>query len=232
MNHASTLISTACKLANMSIATRIKSAREERGIKDTAELARMIDVTPASLYHLESGATKSLKSRTLIDLSDCLRVRPKWVLDGKGPKYEDTLLDGDQADTLPSDHVAIRHLSGFDLVDGPREILLPELVVTRKVAGVPLEHVRWVLNPSPAMSPMIDQGAIVLIDARVNSVESVINSCVYAYRLFDRPDVRKFLLRDDDHLTVVGHGKDADLTDVYRHQFSRLQIGGLVIGHI
>jgi|GEM_PF-6296421 len=206
-------------------------ARTDKGISEPAELARLAKVSAAAAYAWESGDTKSLKGEVLIRVSDVLEVHPRWLMTGRGPKHEVSGLPMlVSQENMPAEHVQIEHLAGFDVVNGPRYAVLPEILVRRKIGDTPIEHVRWVINPSPAMAPVIEQGALVFVDTRYNSLESVIDGATYAYRLWKRPDLRKIVFRDQHHVTLVGHGKGAPLTDVYEDKLPDLEIGGLVLG--
>ena len=86
MLDASTLIKRTYILGGMTLADRIKEARFEAGISEPAELARRAGVKPAAAYQWESGATKTLKGETLVELADILAVEARWLATGKGPK--------------------------------------------------------------------------------------------------------------------------------------------------
>ncbi len=54
-----------------------------------AELARHCGVKPPSVSDWFNGKTLSLNAETVIKAAEFFRVRPYWLLTGKGPKYPD-----------------------------------------------------------------------------------------------------------------------------------------------
>lgn len=139
------------------------------------------------------------------------------------------VLTGEHAQSLPVGHVCIARLDGFGALDLPDALVIPEFIVRQRIGITPIDDVRWVVNPSPAMEPAIQQHALVLVDIARSGHGSVVDGVTYAYTLAGRPDVRRVLIRKD-HWSVAGVGKGADSRDVYLSDLAGLQIMGTVIG--
>lgn len=130
---------------------------------------------------------------------------------------------------VPSGYLQVARIAEFGGFDLPESLLFPDFLLRRKIGFTPVEHVRWVLNPSPAMEPVIEQHAVVLVDVSKAGHDAVVDGVTYAYMLSKRPDVRRILIRSD-HWSVAGEGKRADYRDVYLSDLAGLQILGAVIG--
>lgn len=70
------------------LAKRVREAREGAGITQPAELARRIGVKPAAIYQLESGATKSMRAETALDIAAETGFRVEYLVRGRLPKRE------------------------------------------------------------------------------------------------------------------------------------------------
>lgn len=139
------------------------------------------------------------------------------------------VLTGQHHGALPEGYLNIARIPEFARYDIPESLLLPNFVLRRKIGLTPLEHVRWVLNPTPAMEPLIEQHALVLVDISKAGHAAVLDGVTYAYLLSGRPDVRRILIRSD-HWSVAGPGKGADYRDVYESDLGELKVLGAVIG--
>jgi len=126
-------------------------------------------------------------------------------------------------------HIEIEVLPGFGQQDGPTTILLPDFLLKRKIGMTALANVRWALNPSRAMEPEIERGQLVLVDVAQSNLAELIDGNTYAYTLWGRPDIRRVLHRRD-HWSVVGFGKGAESTDVYKDDQDSLDILGAIVG--
>lgn len=139
------------------------------------------------------------------------------------------VLSGRHGVDIPAGYLQVSRIPEFGGIDIPESLLLPEFLLRRKTGATPIDHVRWVLNPSPAMEPVIDQHAVVLVDVSKAGREAVVDGVTYAYVLAGRPDVRRILIRND-HWSVAGPVKGGDYRDVYEADLSKLQVLGAVIG--
>ncbi len=131
---------------------------------------------------------------------------------------------------LPPGHVRLEPLAGFGpLMEGMPYAVMPEALVRKKIAFTPIEQVRYGFNPSKAMAPEIEYGALFLVDASQTAPDEVIDGMVYAYRLHGRPNVRRLLVRKR-RLYVGGHHASAAPAPLSDDDLEQLSIGGLVIG--
>lgn len=139
------------------------------------------------------------------------------------------VITGHHRRDVPEGYRVVPRIAEFAGVDIPEVLLFPDFLLRRKIGLTPVDHVRWVLNPSPAMEPVIEQHAVVLVDVSKAGREAVVDGVTYAYLLSGRPDVRRILIRND-HWSVAGPGKGGDYRDVYEADLSKLQVLGAVIG--
>lgn len=140
-----------------------------------------------------------------------------------------TLSIGSRTGASPVDHVTIERLAEFGHAEGSTRILLPDFLARRKIGPAAIEEVRWTLQPSHAMEPEIERHALVLVDITATQHDQVVDGGTYAYSLWGRPDIRRLLIRRD-HWLVLGHGKDAEYTEVQASELSNLKIFGAVLG--
>ena len=140
-----------------------------------------------------------------------------------------TLSIGSRTGASPVDHVTIERLAEFGHAEGATRILLPDFLARRKIGPAAIEEVRWTFQPSHAMEPEIERHALVLVDVTVTQHDQVVDGGTYAYSLWGRPDIRRLLIRRD-HWLVLGHGKDAEYTEVQASELSNLKIFGAVLG--
>ncbi len=140
-----------------------------------------------------------------------------------------TLSIGSRTGASPVDHVTIERLAEFGHAEGSTRILLPDFLARRKIGPAAIEEVRWTFQPSHAMEPEIERHALVLVDITAKQHDQVVDGGTYAYSLWGRPDIRRLLIRRD-HWLVLGHGKDAEYTEVQTSELSNLKIFGAVLG--
>ncbi len=140
-----------------------------------------------------------------------------------------TLSIGSRTAASPVDHVTIERLAEFGHTEGATRILLPDFLARRKIGPAAIDEVRWTFQPSHAMEPEIERHALVLVDITITQHDQVVDGGTYAYSLWGRPDIRRLLIRRD-HWLVLGHGKDAEYTEVQASELSNLKILGAVLG--
>lgn len=70
------------------VGSRIRQARKLRKLSQVA-LAKAAGITQPSLSELETGETKEITGATLIGIAEALRVRPQWLMLGKGAMEQD-----------------------------------------------------------------------------------------------------------------------------------------------
>ncbi len=129
----------------------------------------------------------------------------------------------------PATHVVIERLEGFGRTDGPDSIWLPEFMVKRELGLIPMENIRWATQLSKAMEPEIKRHALVLVDISENRHEDVVDGGIFAYSLWDRPDIRRVTIRRDTWV-LVGNQQDRDRTPVAKADLGGLQLFGAVVG--
>jgi transcriptional regulator with XRE-family HTH domain len=138
-------------------------------------------------------------------VADMLGVSPERISE----PYERLLLagciprEGFSAGSVPSGHLPLDRLLGFEHGDGPSFILLPDFLVRQKIGMTPLEHVRWALQPTGALAPAIPLHTVMLIDARIVDQSLVLDGELYAYSLYGRPHIRRIHVQRD-HWVLAG----------------------------
>lgn len=65
---------------------RIKATRLELGLRQQ-DLADAAGVSTAAISQVESGDTKNLKLPHLFAIADAMKVNPRWLAIGKGPRF-------------------------------------------------------------------------------------------------------------------------------------------------
>lgn len=196
------------------ICARLREERVRLGMSQQ-DLAEVGGVTRKTQSAYESGATAP-------DVAYLARVEARGI----DVHY---VFGGQRQYGPPPGHVELQALPGFAPAEGPTSILLPEFLLQRKIGLTAIANVRWALNPSRAMEPEIERHQLVLIDISQSQVAELIDGNTYAYTLWGRPDIRRVLHRRD-HLSVVGFGKGAESTDVYKDDEDSLEIFGAVVG--
>lgn len=195
-------------------AERLRDERKRLGMSQS-DFAASAGVSRGSQVAYETGTT-------FPDVAYLARIERNGVDVG-------FVLSGHVGIGMPAGYLNVPRIPEFTRYDVPESLLLPDFVLRRKIGLTPLEHVRWVLNPSQAMEPQIDQYAVVLIDVSKAGHDAVVDGVTYAYLLSGRPDVRRILIRND-HWSVAGPGKGAEYRDVYLSDLPELLVLGAVIG--
>lgn len=217
--------------AMSTLAERIIEARTDAGISEPAELARLVGVKAAAAYQWESGATKSLKDTTLVELADVLQVTPRWLATGKAPKK---LSDSQRVARFETREGYVRFplLEGFagmgrgDYVGDYPEIV--EFVeVTRewaasKLRNVPHEAIRVITGRGQSMRGMYDDGDLIFIDSRV---KQFVDDAAYVFRLGGRVQVKRLQWRGDK-LRILSANPAYEPMDVPEKD---LEIGGMAL---
>lgn len=213
------------------LAERIIEARTDAGITEPAELARLVGVKAAAAYQWESGATKSLKDTTLVELADVLKVTPRWLATGRAPKSFKESQAVARSETREG-YVRFPLLDGFagmgrgDYVGDYPEIV--EFVeVTRewassKLRNVPHEAIRVITGRGQSMRGMYDDGDLIFIDSRV---KKFVDDAAYVFRLGGRVQVKRLQWRGDK-LRILSANPAYEPLDVPEND---LEIGGMAL---
>jgi transcriptional regulator with XRE-family HTH domain len=61
---------------------RVRRARRRLGISQS-ELARLCDMSAPSISNIETGDTKALRGKTLMQFASVLKVTPEWLTSGR-----------------------------------------------------------------------------------------------------------------------------------------------------
>ena len=72
---------------NSTLSDRLKEAMKGPPKITGVALARACKVTPPSVNGWLSGKSKTIEGSNLVAAAEFLKVNPKWLADGKGPKY-------------------------------------------------------------------------------------------------------------------------------------------------
>ncbi|WP_331542420.1 XRE family transcriptional regulator [Luteibacter sp.] len=217
--------------AMSTLAERIIEARTDAGISEPAELARLVGVKAAAAYQWESGATKSLKDTTLVELADVLKVTPRWLATGKAPKK---LSDSQAVARFETRDGYVRFplLEGFagmgrgDYVgDYPEIVEFVEVTrewVATKLRNVPHEAIRVITGRGQSMRGMYDDGDLIFIDSRV---KEFVDDAAYVFRFGGRVQVKRLQWRGGK-LRILSANPAYDPLDVDKGE---LEIGGLAL---
>ena len=65
---------------------RIKATRLEMGLRQQ-DLAEAAGISTAAISQVESGDTKNLRLPHFFAIADALKVNPRWLAIGKGPRF-------------------------------------------------------------------------------------------------------------------------------------------------
>lgn len=179
-HHASTVSSGTPKLARMSLAERIRSARIAAGIKEPADLARRVGRRPAAAYQWESGAIKSLKDSTAIALADVLAVNAKWLSTGKGPRTAEGARPVAASENrpgyvrLPLLDVAVSAGTGADVGNEAEVVQYLDVADwwAQQNLGRDLSRIRVLTARGDSMTPEIQPGDVLFVDIGTQSFEA------------------------------------------------------------
>jgi len=129
-------------------------------------------------------------------------------------------------------HLSIAVLRGFNKVPGPPAAIFPEDVLRRRMPGADLDTLRWVINPSDAMSPRFAEGATTFVDPRANSLDKIVNGQVYAIHAFGSADIRRIFILGHNEYRLTGDKETERRHDLTGPDFKKLEIFGRVIDAI
>lgn len=169
-----------------------------------------------------------------VKVAKLLDVPPETI----SPHYDQLLQSGvitsgvkapDAWANPPAGHRVVERLPGFGRADEQERLWLPELILRRELGATPIENVRWITQQSRSMEPEIKRHAVVLVDASATRLEDVVDSGIYAYSLWGRPDIRRISIRRDAWV-LIGDNEEKTRTPVSISELPELQLLGMVIG--
>ncbi len=206
-------------------------AMEDTRTRNTAVVALLGNRVSASEVSSWRAGRRPIPAEHAPAIGVLLNVPPEQI----SGAYARTLMAGLSAQTVGlrsvAGHVMIERLEGFSHLEGTSRVALPEFLVRPKIGLTRMESLRWTVQPSLAMEPDIRQNALVLVDMSVSQQAHVVDRGLYAYTLWDRPDIRRIVIRRDAWSLCCG-GKDADSTEVSESDLEHLRVLGAVIGWI
>lgn len=202
----------------------------DRSRMTNAELAERIGVNHPNVISQWKLGWRPMPARYAPKMAAMLGVRPEAI----SPAYAQLRKEGcvppsDLDSGLPSGHVALDRLHGFCRENGPNQAVLPAFVVEMKLGNTPMEHVRWIFQPTGAMAPTIPQGSLVLLDSTRNSHDDVVDGELYAYELYGRPYVRRIQIGRNSW-ALCGHDAGIERVVIKTAELKDLKIMGLVLG--
>lgn len=202
----------------------------DRSRLTNAEIAKRIGVIPNVISQWKT-AHKPMPARHAPKVAALLGVRPEAISIAYAQLRDAGCLPAlaDATSGLPPGHVLIDRLHGFCRENGPNYAVLPAFVVEMKTGKTPIEHVRWVLQPTGAMAPTIPEGSLVLIDSTKTSHNNVVDGGLYAYDLYGRPYVRKIIIARDSW-SLCGHDVGIERVVITNTDLDDLRIRGVVLG--
>lgn len=209
-------------------ARALKDAMESSAVR-TSDLARKVGVIDAYVSQWRSGH-RPVPVERAPKVGEALSVPPERISEAYDRLLRSGCIsrEGISAGSIPTGHVALDRLPGFDYSDGPSFVLMPEFFIRQKIGLTPIEDVRWTLQPTDAMAPLIQRNTMVLVDIRVSSQSRAIDGGLHAFSLYDRPHVRRILARRDNW-TLCGYDDNRDHILVPEADLPKLEIRGLVI---
>lgn len=214
-------------------ATALATAMDAKPIK-IAELARHIGTSPSFVSQCKAGKV-ALTDAYAEQVAAVLGVAPEDISEQyarktkAGATLERMGLRAPGSSDLVPGHVRLDLLPNFGpSVDALTYVMLPQAIVRRKIGFTAIERIRCAFNPTRAMAPEIEHGALLLLDTTARRVEDVVDGMVYAYQLYGHVDVRRFLL-NRRQLQVAGSGDLADAAKLGKDDLLQLKILGLVV---
>lgn len=214
-----------------SFGARIATLRTAAGLSQEKLAARLGFQGTSRLGNYETGRNwfpvdqlSSLAEELGVSIAELFEEGDASGEQGRGPR-----------DVVPASlpgHVVLRRLKGFDKPGGQDRIALPEIVLRQRVPRSDYGAVQWIINPTNAMSPRIAQGSVVLVDTEHTDLDHVMDGDTYAIRLWGRPEIRKIFVTGEDTIRLVGEREMDHRIELTRPDFSKLEIGGLVIDAI
>lgn len=212
-------------LVHMGLSDRIVARRKAVGINTQTDFAKRLGVSQQTVYSWESNGVRTLRGDNLTKAAKILDVNETWLLTGVGPMDRTAAIDAPQ-----QGYMRILRLENFDDFEQPGlppYIDLPEFVVRSKVKdAASLDRVRWAINPGPAMAPEIERGDLTFVDTSIHSPS--VNGAVYAFRLWNAPDIQRIQIRGDKRYRV--HGGPDYAVDLQPADATKLEIRGMVVG--
>ncbi|MDR6642783.1 hypothetical protein J2X57_001995 [Luteibacter sp. 1214] len=197
------------------------------------------DVALAEKLGLGRKSTNNWRARDYKPLDACLELAVErgvsldWLVFGEGePLRGATATVLDDGAVVPSGHVTVPRLLGFDASGGPDQLVLPELVVRRRAIVADIGALRWMVNPTDALAPRLPQGSVLLVDTSVTRHEDLVDGETYVVQLWGRVNVRRIFIIGHNEYRLRGDSELEQRRDVTGPEYKNLTIGGRVVDAI
>ncbi|MGE7139648.1 LexA family transcriptional regulator [Luteibacter sp. NPDC031894] len=197
------------------------------------------DVALSEELGLARKTTNNWRAREYKPLDFCLELAVQrglsldWLVLGQGePLRGAPPAVADDGTPVPHAHVALQRLRAFDMAPGPDQLILPDLVVRRRVADGDVSALRWMVNPTDALAPRLPQGGVLLVDTSVSRHEDVVDGETYVVQMWGRINVRRIFIIGPNEYRLRGDSELEERRDLTGPDYQHLTIGGRVIGAI
>lgn len=194
------------------------------------------DIELADKLKLGKSAPSNWRLRERVPIEACVEIARgrgislDWLLFGLGkPARSANVERATDAAGIPAKHVVIQRLRGFDATDGNEELVLPELVLRQRIPTGDLGGIRWMVNPTDAMSPRLPQGRLLLVDTTLTRHEDIIGGETYVVRLSGRVNVRRIYIIGPNEYRLRGDDEHQERRDITGPDHKHLEVGGRVI---
>jgi len=195
-----------------------------------------LDIELAERLNLGRSAPSNWRSRNRIPVEECLKLAVEkgvsldWLLFGEGLEARDA--NDEWGADVPQGHVALAKLQGYDASPGPERLIFPEVVLRQRLPHGDLGTLRWMANPTDALSPRLPQGRLLLVDTAVTDHESVVDGETYVVRMWGRVNVRRIFIIGPNEYRLRGDSELEERRDLTGPDYQHLEIGGRVIDAI
>lgn len=210
-------------------AQALSDAIDQSGMRGD-HIAKQVGTTPNQLSQWKNGR-RPVPAHYAPGLASVLLIRPESISNAYARVIEAGFtIDGVNGEVaVPVGNVRIPHLGAFGRPDMMTDCYLLEVLARRKLGTTPIESCRWALQPNGAMSPLIERDNVLLIDIRTTVHAEVMDSAIYVFTLWGRPDVRRIFVRRD-HLLLVAHSPEVERIEVHGDDLADLNLHGMVVG--
>lgn len=210
-------------------------AMEDKSMRNTTVAAYLGSaITVGNVSHWRTGR-RGVPKEHAVAVGTLLELPPEQI----SKAYEQQLraqsalntmaVQGSRTGIVSEGYVAIERLTDFGREEGTARIVLPELLVRRELGMTPIEHVRWAVQLSRVMEPEIKRHALLLIDVTVSNHAHVLDGGIYAFTLWDRPEVRRVEVRRD-MWSLTGGIQNAERVQLPKSDLAHFKVCGAVVG--
>jgi hypothetical protein len=207
----------------------LERMRVLEGVKTDVELAKRLDMARSGPSAWRSRKRVTLE--TCVEFAAAKDVPLDWLLFGIGPSSRSDAgnFPIGSGEPVPSGHIALARLQGFDATPGPDTLIFPELVVRQRAPLISARDLRWMVNPTDSLSPRLPKGGVLLIDTSVTSHEGVQEGETYAVRMWGRVNVRRIFIIGPNEYRLRGDSETEERRDLTGPDYQHLEIGGRVV---